>query len=224
MNQIMEKLDNKLIEDTEDMLLLLQEQFDFEFEDGELINVVDFNDLISAIVSKIDLENENSCTSQQAFYKIRKAIKELDTAHRVEIGLSSDLETIFPEKGRLKKVRDFEAKFGDKLYLLEPNIVAVLVSIVFFIASFVLLFINILIGLSGLFISWLLMDLIFRFGKNLRYKTIRDLIEDTVCENYLDYRSNTNTINKNEFRKLLLDWFATNLDIEKEKILNVCFR
>ena len=65
------KLDEGLLEDLSmDLLPLINNKFNLKLKDDDLLNVSTFEDLISIIIHKTNLDKDNSCTSQQAFYKI----------------------------------------------------------------------------------------------------------------------------------------------------------
>ena len=60
------------------------------------------------------------------------------------------------------------------------------------------------------------------FGKELTEKKVKDLVYKITTENYLDIRRG-NTINRKEFKKLVVDWFSENLAIEKDKLTTSTF-
>lgn len=61
------------------------------------------------------------------------------------------------------------------------------------------------------------------FGNELHVKTVKDLVEKIVAENYLAIRSEKNTINKTELKKILTNWISENSFIENEKLINATF-
>ena len=64
------------IEEIEDLLLKVETSFDIRFADNELKGITTFGELCDIIENKIQLENSNDCTTQQAFYKLRDALTE----------------------------------------------------------------------------------------------------------------------------------------------------
>ncbi len=73
------------IEDLEDILVRIEESFGISFVDNELAKVTNFGQLSDSIINKIKMRESESCTSQQAFYKLREAIK-------AEIGIENIAE------------------------------------------------------------------------------------------------------------------------------------
>jgi hypothetical protein len=57
------------IEDLEDILIRIEKSFGISFVDNELASVTDFGQLSDSIINKIKIQETESCTSQQAFYK-----------------------------------------------------------------------------------------------------------------------------------------------------------
>jgi len=60
-------------------------------------------------------------------------------------------------------------------------------------------------------------------SKELKIKTLKDLVEKITSENYLGIRTQKNTVNKLELKKVITDWFAENACIEKEKLQTATF-
>ena len=69
------KLDQFEIENIEDVLPMFEETFKIKFKNDETEKLNDFNEFSDLIISKMNLENDNLCTSQRAFYQFRNAIK-----------------------------------------------------------------------------------------------------------------------------------------------------
>ena len=55
-------------EDIEDLLLRVEKSFGIKFAEKELFHVSTFGELCDHITNKMELENSEDCTSQQAFY------------------------------------------------------------------------------------------------------------------------------------------------------------
>ncbi len=60
-------------EDLSELLEKVENSFDIKFDDTELANVGTFGQLCDHIANKIQLANIDDCTTQQAFYKLRKS-------------------------------------------------------------------------------------------------------------------------------------------------------
>ena len=77
-NELMEnnKLKDFEIEELEFMIPQIEKMYNFEFEKDETYTVNNFEELCELIIEKINLKNVDSCTSQQAFYKLRNSLIE----------------------------------------------------------------------------------------------------------------------------------------------------
>ena len=54
-----------------------------------------------------------------------------------------------------------------------------------------------------------------KLGNELDVKTVRDLTKKMTREHYVKSRRNSKTMNKNEFDKILEDWFVDFLGVRK---------
>lgn len=214
------KLDSGVLEDLEfDLLPLIEKRFNIKFEKNELAGVSCIEDLISCIIAKLDFKDDNLCTSQIAFYNLRNSLTETNLYNSRELSSSTPLCDIFSrKKNRIRDVRKLEEKLGYKIHILAPARILVLSLIAVFFISMIILFFNLIVGISGIIISSSLIRMAYKTGKQFKYRNIRDLIGGTICENYLSYRNNRNSINKKELRSVLLDWLSDNLCIQKEEL------
>lgn len=217
------KLDRYEIENLEDCIPLLEKMYRFKFEDKEIENVKSFNEFCDLIIDKINLENVESCSTQQAFYKLRNSIIEERITEKEKINPETKLEELFPRKNRITLVRKVEKSIGFKLHILSPPAFIFYTLILTSIISFILLFIKWKYGVVGILISVLGFYLCKWFGKELQLKTVKELVEKITMENYLDIRTEKNTVNRLELRNILIGWFVENSGIEKEKLTKATF-
>ncbi len=116
------KLNNIDPDDLLDFLISLEKSFDIKFIDKELGYIKTFGDLCDYIINKIQLENVDDCTGQQAFYKLRKAMLSVLGINNEEITRSKMLEDLLPEKTRRSDLKNLEATLEMKLAILtSPN-------------------------------------------------------------------------------------------------------
>ena len=217
------KLDTYELENIEDSIPTIEEMYKFKFQDGEIENVNNIEEFCDLIITKIDFENIESCTTQQAFYKLRKSLIEEKIADKEKIKLETKIDQIFPRKNRIKLVKKVENNIGFKLNVLQAPKFISYTLVLIFIISFVSLFINFKIGILGIAISVLGFYLSNLFGKELEIETLKELVEKITSENYLKVRTQKNTVNKSELKKILTDWFVENSGIEKDKLQNSTF-
>jgi len=217
------KLDRADLENLEDYLPEIEEKFKFSIDRGKFEAVNNFNDLCELIIASIDLENIESCTTQQAFYRLRQVIADLNIADKSSITLETKLKDIFPKANRIKLMKSVEKKIGFGLNMIGPPKIVPRPLFIIGLISLIALFFNWEYGILGISISVIGLYLAFRFGKELEMNSVRELVEKITTENYLDLRSNKNSVNKSELKNILLEWFSDNLEIEKEKLATATF-
>src|SRR5690606_2202555 len=165
----------------------------------------------------------SSCTSQQAFYKLRKSISKTNIANHTDVKIETKLEEIFPRKNRKVLIKMVDAELGFKLNILKAPDYITSSLFVAAIISFILLFFFWKAGLIGMTIVIFGFYLCDTLGNDLKIKTVKNLVEKVVMENYLSVRTETNTINKDELKDVLTMWFSENLGIEENRIKSASF-
>jgi hypothetical protein len=217
------KLMDSEIEELELMIPEIEKMYNFKFEKDETHTVNNFEELCDLIIEKVNLKNVDSCTSQQAFYKLRNSLIETKIIEKENLKLETELKSIFPRKNRKEIIEKLEAKIAFKLDILKaPDFITITLFLIGII-SFVLLFIYFKVGILGIAISIFGFYLCKWFGKELKIKTVKELVEKITNENYLAVRSEKNTINKTELKNVLTNWVSQNLGIEKEKLKTSTF-
>lgn len=217
------KLDNYEIENIEDCIPLIEKMYKFKFEKGETQSMKNFDEFCDLIITKIDFENIESCTTQQAFYKLRNSLIEEKIFEKDKIKPETKLKELFPRKNRIKLVKKVENNIGFKLNILLPPKFIFYTLVLLSATSLIFLFINFKFGISGIAISIFGFYLCSWFGKELEIETLKELVEKITSENYLDVRTQKNTVNKSELKNIITAWFAENAGIEKEKLITATF-
>ena len=217
------KFDNADLENIEDLIPSIEKMYKINFEENELAELANFDEFCEKIVAKINLENVDNCTTQQAFYKLRKSIVDLGIAEKNELNTETKLKEIFPRKNRRKIVKSLEKNIGFELNLINPPQIISISLFILILVSIVFLFINFKIAILGIIISVLGFKLAYRFGKEIEMNSFRELVEKITTENYLNVRSDKNTINRKELKNVMTDWFADNLGIEKSELKQATF-
>ncbi|MEY4462955.1 MAG: hypothetical protein RLY98_1496 [Bacteroidota bacterium] len=217
------KLNIYEIENIEDCILEIEKMYNFKFEDNELKNVKKFEEFCDLIIEKINLKNVDSCTSQQAFYKLRNSLAKTGIIEKENLKIETELKEIFPRKNRKVSIEKVEKELNVILNILKAPDFVTTPLLIIGVVSFVLLFFLWKLALIGLSISVFGHYLCKWFGNELNIKTVKDLVEKIVSENYLAIRSEKNTINKTELKKILTSWISENSFIEKEKLMNATF-
>lgn len=205
-------------EDMEELLVKVEKSFDIKFGDTELIHISTFGELCDHIITKIQLENSDDCTTQQAFYKLRNSIlANLDLQNKT-ITPDTLLFDILPRRGRLSATKRIEKHLGFKLSILRPPHFVTGILAIISVTSLVGLFFNWQIGLVGLAFSIVGFWFAKKIGKELDMETVGQAAEKMTHENYLKSRRNQKTFNKSEIEKVLTDWFSKDLGLDKSKL------
>ncbi|MCZ8145773.1 hypothetical protein [Flavobacterium sp.] len=180
-----------------------------------MAHVKTFGEFCDYISNKIKLENQESCTKQQAFNKLREAFSTILLIDRKSITPSLPLNQIFPRKNRRLVVKKLENNLGFELNILRaPNWITATLTITLLV-SLVMVFFSGRIGTAGIIISICCLWLSSRFGKEFDVKTVREVVEKMTRENYLKSRRDPTTFNKTEIEAVLINWFAEDLELEK---------
>ena len=210
------KLDNYGEEEIFDVVLKLEKSFGLKCEKDIFYTVKTFGELCDIIANKVQGDNLDGCTSQQAFYKVCNAIAETQLIDKNSISPDTKLQDIFPKNQRRQKIKELQSELGILLDILEIKSWlgwTILIGIVFSLITF--------------FFKWqfAISSLIFFiavgytankfFAKEFELKTVRQLTEKLVRENYVNVRRSKGTINRQEILKVIIDTFSNDLDIDK---------
>ncbi|RZK50910.1 MAG: hypothetical protein EOO87_18990 [Pedobacter sp.] len=212
------KLENIDPEDVEDLLGEVEKSFNIRFVGDELIGIKNFGELCDHIINKIQLENFDDCTSQQAFYKLRNAISTELKIDKKEITRQKKLEELFARKLRRSNLKNIEQELGFKLKILTSPGWVILPLVVIFLLSFICFFFSSKIALSGIAFSLLGFWIADLTANEIELENVGQLAEKMTRENYLQSRRNQGTFNKREIEKVLTDWFSDKLGLEKTEL------
>lgn len=212
-----EKLDSDEIEDLEFSLSEFEKRYGIHITQDELSSIESIEQLTGAIANKFNYENVENCTNQQAFYKLRNIL------NNHEIKPNTKLEELISRKNRIQKLKEIEKELGFKLEFLQPKKVIRYALPVLTICVIILAFFNFFQALIFGTIVCALYEFVFKNGKEFKISTVGELVKIMVRENYFLARRNPESINKEEFKKVTLEWFADRLDIECDKLKTAKF-
>lgn len=216
MNDI--ELRNIDTEDIEDLLLKVENSFDIGFADSELEHVKTFGEMCDHIRKKIQLDHVDNCTTQQAFYKLRKVISESLSVDSDKIRPDTFITEILPRKVRRKRVKKIEQNLGFKIAILRPRKFVSGFLLFLILGSFIFLFYKWQFGLTGLGLAIGGLWIAAKTGNEVDIKNIGELAEKMTRENYLKFRRNSDSYNENEIEMVLTDLFSLELGIDKSKL------
>lgn len=212
------ELKNTNPEDIEDILVKVEKSFQIVFSENELVNIHTFGELCDHIKNKIQLNHQDDCTSQQAFYKLRSALTSVLKIDKDKITPDSLLAELLPRQIRKIKTKQIERTLELNLSILRPpHFVTSFLSLLL-LSSFIGLFFNWQFALGGIGLSITGLWIAFKTGNELDLKTVGQVAEKITRENYLKSRRNPKTFNENEIEKILIDWFSNDLLVNKSKL------
>ena len=213
MNEKIYQLNNVDPDDISDVLVKIQRSFNITLDYEGLKNITTFGHLCDLVISKINSEHEETCTTQHAFYMLRNAIAKVNRINKCDISTHTRLCKLFPKEDRLDVIAKIEEELGFGINLLKPRQWIVSIFVFTLIASGIFCFSNLFVGMAGLLTSAVALKLAGKFGKEMHLKTVGDLACQISRESYSKVRRN-NTVNKNEVEQKLRELFITDLDLE----------
>lgn len=205
-------------DDLVDTLVHLQSSFGVKFGYDAFKDVKTFGELCDIIESKIDFNHDERCTTQQAFYKIRKAIILTSNIHPGDIRPQSKLADIFPRQNRRQMVSGFQQALGLKTDILLMKLWLLQIVIFGFIISLVTFFWSWKYGISGLTFFILFSFIADKFSKELGTLTVGELSLQIYREHYQKARRDQQTVNKKEIVKLIQDVFMHEYGFERSEL------
>jgi hypothetical protein len=215
MSYLAEKFKRTDALDMDEIIQQIENSFAIKFNSEDLNKVNSFQELAALTCDTIPRENIDSCTSQQTFYKFRKAYFATQNS-KVTISPSSLLKELFPNKNRRKQIQVLEQEIGCKLNMLEPPSWITLSLLGLFIVSCILLFINTFYGVAGILISNFGFYIASKLGTVLKFHNVSDLVRSMERENYMQCRS-SHSYNAKEVEKLIIQIYTENLDLDSSK-------
>lgn len=208
------KLEDVELQDVEDTLGYLDKAFDLNLKSNAFSTAKTFGDICQVFQNNIPYQNEESCTSQQAFYKIREAIFFSQKIDKGTIKPDTLIDEIFPKTGRRKKIKAFQKALGVPIDILSMKPWLGLFIAVGFLLSFLAFFFSWKLALIGI-LTFLISNWAARkLSREIEYISIGELIMRITRDHYMKMRRNPNTINRNEIIKLIQCSFMSNLDLE----------
>ncbi len=207
-------LNNVDPEEIGDVLVKIERSFNIRLDDTSCKDVKTFGKLCDIVVEKVKQTNNDSCTTQQAFYKIRNAINSTISPPKELIKPQTKLADIFPRDTRLQVIAEIEREMGFKINLLQPKqgivgtfLFVLLASAVGFFYQPVMALIGAIVAITGLMLAG-------KFGKELKVKTLGDLAEKVAREHYIKCRREASTVNRNEISQKVKELFTADLYLE----------
>jgi hypothetical protein len=209
------KLDDYEDEDIFDVVVKLEQSFGLKFDKNAFYNVKTFGDLCDVFENHIKYEHRDDCTKQQAFYRVRDAIRSTLQINRDKIQLDAQLSDLFPSRDRRQKAKEFKRAIGTDIKILTyPSWVST-TFVIGFLLSLAAFFYDWKIALSGIVFFISATKIADKLGKTLAFQTLRELTQKLAREHYVDIRRRKGTFNKQELLQTIIATFSNDLAIEK---------
>ena len=212
------KLENIDPEDFGETLLKLEKSFGVKFAEFSFKEAKTFGDICDIIESQINLTHKDDCTSQQAFYKIRRAIALTQTIDERSIKLETKLTDIFPRSNRRENVKQLQQALGFNVDILTMKSWLVWTIFIGIIISLIAFFFSWQIAVAGLTFFNLLSWILDKFSKELNISTVRQLTEKISREEYSLVRRQSGTVNRSEIVKTIQEIFIADHLIDKKNL------
>jgi len=212
------KLDNIDPEDFGDTLLKLEKSFGIKFAYNSMKDAKTFGDICNIIESQINLTHKNDCTTQQAFYKVRKAIGLTQNLDERNIELQTKLEDIFPRSNRRQNIKHFQQALGFSVDILSMKTWLGWTLAAGFIVSLIAFFFSWQNAVAGLTFFTLATWTARKFSKELDILTVKQLTEKISREHYSLARRQSGTMNRSEIVKTIQDIFIADQFIDREHL------
>ncbi|HZX57195.1 MAG TPA: hypothetical protein VFE54_00660 [Mucilaginibacter sp.] len=200
--------------DINGVLVKIQRSFNIKLDNEGLKNVDTIGSLCDLIINKINLEHEENCTTQHAFYLLRNSIATSVGKDKCTITPHTRLSNLFPRENRLQMIQEIEHELGFDTNLLQPKQWILVLFSSLFIGSLIGCYFNWELGIAGILASVAGYKLAGKFGKEIHLKTVGDLASKISRESYLKARRNSFTINKNEIEQKVRELFADDLGFQ----------
>ncbi|MBF9238880.1 hypothetical protein I2I05_15865 [Hymenobacter sp. BT683] len=209
-----------------DIIPAIEKSFGIQFEQNDFEEVSTYGDLCSTVRSKLNLASVSTCTTQQAFYKLRLALQ----AHGVPatIGPTSLLEDALPAQWfqRRRAVNAIQQVLGMELNILKmPEAVESFFAIMVLLSVVGIPVAGLIIGSRGATICALgfvaaIMGLMIGswLGNTIRYTTIGEIVSAMSSQYYRQSRRDPSSVNQTEINHHLSELFSYHSGIEVREL------
>ena len=205
-------------EDFVDSLGKLEKSFGAKFAFYSFKEAKTFGDICDIIQSQLELTDKNDCTTQQAFYKLRKTISCTQNIEERNITPATKLEFIFPELNRRQNIQQFQLALGFSVNILTMKTWLAWSIGLGFLISIIALFINGLYAFIGFSFFALVTRVADKTAKELDLATVGELTKKISREQYASVRRQCGTLNRNEIVRTIQDLFIADHFLKREHL------
>lgn len=205
-------------DDVNDVINEIIGSLDIKFQPGELKGVVTFGGFCELVHGKLTGSKVGDCTTQQAFYKLKREIGQMLDIDGGNITPASRLVELFPRLNRRWLVRRLKHNLSLSMPFLEPKRWVVNALLLCLMASIVEIFFDWRFGLAGMGFSILGFALAGYSGKEWRVATVGEVARDIAHFHYKKSRRNPQTYNLKEVDNLIRRCFCDALLLSPEAL------
>jgi len=178
-----------------DILPAIEKSFGISFDQNDFHKDFTYGELEALLFAKLPTATAADCTSQQAFYKLRRALRPL--VNEAEIRPATLLTELMPAKRRIAEAH-LNAELGMELNLASMPTWAVLSGSLLILVSLAMFFFSGVLALAGLGLAIVGLDAARHLEKQFNHQTVRELIEHMSSQHYRQSRRNPDTVNLRE--------------------------
>ncbi|MCG7280555.1 hypothetical protein MHJ94_04515 [Chryseobacterium taklimakanense] len=202
-------------QDIEFVFSAIEKSFLIKFEEEELKNVSNIDDVCDLVCEKVNLQNTNVDIFEIAFDRVKKSFLNVLNIDEATIKSNTKLSEILPRKNRLRKTKLIEKDLKVKLHLLRGPAWVINLLTIITIIGFILLFVYSFWGISIIIFAILGFEFCKDYGKEFRYATFGDLVKKSVLYNYKRY---SEVSNANDVEKIVNGLFIDILGFDEKEL------
>jgi len=201
-----------------EVLKVIEKSYAINLSDDDLSSIRTFGDFTDHTLATIDLRHQEGCTTQQAFYKLRSAIADLNMSNKRELNPATNLTDIFPRRSRKKDVRKMESQLGVDFRALRPHHAVMSVLYLTLVASIICFFFNAMYAWAGLLISITGIRVAIITGREFNFQTLGEMAEQMTQTSYAKSRREYGTMNKKEIAGKIETLLIRELCLDTDRI------
>ena len=114
--------------DCVEFVMAVEESFGIKIEDAEAVSCTTPRKLTDLLLAKLEQINGDTCLSQRAFYRLRKAFREILATPRTMFQREAELASLIPKEGRFRTWEQIKAAVGVSVWprLVRPSWLVIL--------------------------------------------------------------------------------------------------
>jgi acyl carrier protein len=202
--------------DLHDFFIGVEKSFGVKLQPQDLPIGLTIKQFCECVARKIPLTQEENCTTQQAFYKLRETIATIVDADAKTITPDTSLHQLFPIQNRRRQIKQLNEKLDMQLNLLQPRSWLVFALVVVLIISLVGVFFKFRFAYP-LILSYIGLWASKKTARHFDLNTVGEVAEKMTRQHYLQSRRKA-SVNNKEIEKVIASLLIHDLGLEAEEI------